>query len=193
VETSDLICDSAQSFDGFTRGNRHRDHEVRGMPLTDSSQRGKHRCPGCNSIINNDDRSASNRDCWPIPEVEGAATLELGESGCLCVGKVLRGYAECFYQLLVNDELRVTNISDSAKRQLRLARCADLAHEEKVERGVHHTRDLKCDLYTAARQSENDGMPAAPRTETGGELAASIGAIPEYHGHSRSSDDELGL
>ncbi|GAA4254513.1 hypothetical protein GCM10022293_37580 [Azospirillum formosense] len=70
-------------------------------------------------------------------------------------------------------------IGHRADGQLRLERRADLAHEDDVERRMERFRHLGRHRDTAARQSQDDGLPGAEVSQTCGEVSASLAPVAE--------------
>ena len=161
VKADDQIGLLADLLQGVFRRHRHGDADLRGPLPLHRDQRRLHGRPGRQAVVD-DDRGAPGRvDLRAVAEVEAPAALDLRQfarAGALEKG-VIRAGAPA--HLLVDHRLRVLAVDDGAERHFRRARCTDLAHQDKVERGAQGSGDLERDRHAAARQRVDDRPSSA--------------------------------
>ncbi len=98
---------------------------------------------GDDAIIDQDDRSAPDVNGPSVSEIEPSPALDLGKLAVLFGVDVAGVRSDYRRDLFVGHELRIRLVDDRADAAFRVTQCADLGHQQKVERRMERIRDLR--------------------------------------------------
>ena len=190
METDDDVCLGAHLFERFDGRYRHGENDLRRPLALQRAQRG----PGGGSrgqpIVDHDRGAAGRTEVPPPAEIERAPSLnlvKLSATGLLKIGRIAAGHAA---NRLVDDGLRILAVNDGSQGELGLARRADLAHQDKVDRRLQRPGDLHRQRHPAARQGVDDRFGKIERLQTRRQLAPRVASVDEEGhiiGHDRQS------
>ena len=154
-EADHLVDLGSQPFNRVWWRHGNREHEVLRIGPPDGVDSGLHRRAGGDAIVDHDRRVALDRRSRSSGKIEFAPALDFFQLTRALVCEVALGDLEFPDHLLVENRLRAGAVDDSADREFRLERRADLTHKDQVEGRRKHPGNLESHRDTAARQSEN--------------------------------------
>src|SRR5262249_9602687 len=139
-----------------TRSDRSGENEPSGAAAPDGFGRRTHRGAGREPIVDQDHRASFDRGERPAAAVETVPALELPELAGDLLPEGVAVDSELAGDLVVDDEGATGR--DRADGELGLARSADLADDEDIQRSPQDAGDLGRDRDAAARQAEHEDV-----------------------------------
>jgi hypothetical protein len=181
MQADDLVNGAAKPADNVARRDGNREQKMCRVAPARRPQCGKHRRTGGDPIIDDDNGPARHRHWRPTLEIDGSAPLKLRNFGGFCILDIVAGYSQSGDQLFIQHQFGTIAVGDSADRELRLSRRADLADQDQIQRGPQHAGDFETDGNATARQGQYDRVSSSPRVETRREPPAGIRSVAEEH------------
>jgi len=184
VQAHDLVGDRAQLLARAGVGDGQADDHAGRVLQTHRPDGGDHRLADRRALVDEDDGAPGELGRRAIAAVVAVHAREdaalLGVNGLDPVG----GDVQCLHDALDQDARAAGR--DRPERVVLVARQAQLAHDEDVERRVELARHLRGDGPAAAREAEDDDAVAARIVvQALRQPAAGVGAVTEALGIGR--------
>ena len=154
-QADDVVDLGTHAAQDVVRRHRHRHHQARRLLAPHGLERHPQRGAGGDAVVDHDHRRPPQRHRCAAVQVEDAAAVDLVQLlehlGLEVVGVEL----DRRHHLVVEDDVRRRAVDHRGDGQLGLPRRADLAHQQQVEPGVQHARQLGADRHAPTRQREH--------------------------------------
>ena len=170
---------------GAGRGRRGRDghDDASGLEPAHGRDGGLHRRAGREPVVHQDHGAAAHLERRAVVAIEPALCASSSSSSRAATAWITRngGFSARITSSLSNKD---PSRRDGAHRQLLVARHAQLADHEDVERGLERLGDFEGDGHAAARQGQYQHVRATGvRDQLFGEFSAGLGTISEWCQH----------
>ena len=152
-EKNHLVAFGLKFADNGPRRHGCRKNEAARLISSDPSQGSLHSRAGRDPIVDDNRYAPLDVNRLGSVEMETPTALNLGEFTLLSRFEIATRRVNHVHDLLVDDNLRMEAVDDSAEGEFFVPWRADLAHQKKIQRRSEALSDLEADRDTAPRQS----------------------------------------
>jgi hypothetical protein len=177
---ADSVCHLLKPRAALGCANRCRDHDSRRLQLSDRRNRGFHRGSGRQTVVDENDRALLEGRQRPAAAVQRFSPFELEPLA----------HRHLFHRgprdSELGDEILAQHPDGAARNrahgELRMARYAELADDEHIQRRIELARHLERDRHPASGQGQHDDVAALRvSAQAASQLPSRLGTVSKRH------------